>query len=140
MHGQAARLGLGNGDFLHRVLQIRAAGFQLLGQIGAVQQLEGGGLVAPKPTFEQTRDPLAGVHAIKVLRRHAGRAGVLRRGLGAALFGRALGQDRHRTIIARVRVTRLLGHAHRPIRGRNQELLGELQRVSPVFCGQLQSH
>jgi hypothetical protein len=71
MDRDAAVLGLGDGDLLQGVLQVGAGGFQLLHQVGPVQELEGGGAVALQPAFQQPADAVAGVNGIEVLGRDA---------------------------------------------------------------------
>jgi hypothetical protein len=66
----APGLGLGNGDLLQGVLQVGAGRFQLLDQVGTVQQLEGRGVVTRQPAFQQPADAVAGVGGVEV-----GRAG-----------------------------------------------------------------
>ena len=127
-------LAFGHGDLLDGVLELDARSFQLFGQIGAVQQFEGGDAVTAQPVLEHPADRLAGVRRVEILRRRAARPGlVLGHDPFALNLGRAAGQHGDAVELHGVGVERLLGHAHGGGAVVGEQVLGGLDRLGAVL-------
>ncbi len=107
----APGLGLGDGDLLQGVLQVGAGGFQLLDQVGTVQQLERRGVVAVQEAFQQPADAVARVGGVEVGRLDAEGIKVLLHLLGLAAVDLTLGEDRDRLVFAGLGVEGFLADA-----------------------------
>ena len=133
-------LALGHGDLLDGVLKLDARGFQPFGQVGAVQQLEGGDAVAPQPVLQHPADHLAGMRGVEVLRRRAARSGLI---LGhdplALELGSPARQHGHAVEFHGVRVERLLGHAHGGGAVVGEHVLGGLDGLGAVLRRHLEA-
>ena len=70
-------LALGHGDFLDGMLKLDTRGFQLFGQIRAVQQFESRNALACQPVLQHPADRLARLGGVEILRRRAARPGRL---------------------------------------------------------------
>ena len=138
MHAQPAGLGLGHGDLLNGVLQFDAGGFQLLDQVGPVQQFEGRRLLAHQPAVQQPADPLTGVDGIEVLRGHAERIVPLRLLLGLDVVRQAEGLDVDAAILVGLEIHRLLGDAGGRHPALGDQLLGHGQGLGAVLRRHLQ--
>jgi hypothetical protein len=130
----APGLGLGDGDLLQGVLQVGAGGFQLLDQVGTVQQLERRGVVAVQPALKQPADAVAGVGGVEVGGLDAERIQVLLHLLGLAAVDLALGEDRDRLVFAGLGVEGFLADPHGDRPALLQGLLGGGQGVGADFC------
>ncbi len=131
----AGGLGLGDGDLLHRVLQLHPGGFQLLDQVGPVEQLERRDALAAQPVLQQPSDALARVDGIEVSRAGAERGGLHRIRLALGLLLGALGQDGDRDEFPGLQVHGLLGDSHRCETPALDQLVGRLDRALAIFGG-----
>ncbi len=139
VHAEAASLGLGHGDLLHRVLQLHARGFEPFDQVRPMQELEGRGGVAAQPAFQEAANAVAGMDVVEIGGTDAGRAAILDRDLALGLLGGALVEDGDAGELAGLGIHRLLGHLHRDEARREQHLLGGQKGVLAVFGRQLQA-
>jgi hypothetical protein len=136
VHGLAAAVGFGT-----RSSGPRGAGPtpkpRALDQVGAVQQLEGGGGAAVQPVVEQAADTLARVPGVEVVGGDAERPAVDRR-LVLDLRGGAAGHDGGAQVLAGGFVQHLAGDADRRGPARLHELLGGGHRLGALRRRQLQ--
>ena len=129
-----------DGDLLDGVLKLDARGFQLFGQIGAVQQFEGGDAVARQPVLQHPADRLAGMGGVEILRGRTTRAGLVLGHDPLPLdLGRAARQHGYAVELHGVRVERLLGHAHGGGAIVGEHVLGGLDGMGAVLRRHLEA-
>ena len=126
-------LGLGYGDLLDGVLQLDAGCFQLLDEIGPVQEFERRRPLSGQPVVQQPADPLTGVTGIEVGRTDTERGVVFGRLLLLGPLGRTLVQDRDGGELAGLLVKDFLAHPDRGDAALRELLLGGSQRARTIL-------
>ncbi len=129
----AGGLRLGDGDLLHRVLELDARGLELLDQVGPVQELEGRGPLAVQPVLQQPADAVAGMDGVEVGGADAQGRLLHLLDLALRLVGQALGEDGHRAEFAAVGIQSLLGDAHGAEPPAVEQLLRRLERALAIL-------
>ncbi len=122
-----------HGQFLCNMQQFLARGFQLFGDIGAVEQFKWRNPLHTQPVFEQAAHFFAGCAAIKILRADANRIG-----LGGELelldgFADPFVQHRGACELAAFAIEDFLGDSDGGDLVAGQHVLGHLHRLFAAF-------
>ena len=134
MDRSADVLALRHGDLLDGMLKLDARGFQLFGQIRAVQQFESRDALARQPVLQHPADRLARLGGVEILRHRAARPGVLGGSGPPGLdLGRPTRQHGHALEQHGVRVEGFLGHADSDSPFAGQHVLGGPQGHGAVL-------